>query len=441
MAYGWTSPMIPKLMESPDSPIKISKSDEMWIETIMLIGCVIGLPFAIFAIDRIGRKYCIIISVLISVFSWILLAFANRIELLLTARFFFGTSGVIAFITATIYVAEISEKHIRGFLCNILTIMMLLGMVMVYSIAPYVSVVVSSFIPAGLLVFQLCTFSFMPESPYFLLIKNQKENARKSLKWFRNSKNVDEEMNEIVAAVERQQSERGKPQDLFLVKSNRKAIIVMTVINASVHFSGFTALSMNIHSIISAAGNTYLDSNSIAIIFAVVMFLANILSSSLVDKYGRRILLVSSCFLTGLSLMTLASCFIAKHLNVDAEMCKIVPISSLVLYALMFKIGLGTVSGILPGELFPTKVKSIAVTVSEAVHVVFSMASVYVYQILAANYGIYVPICLFAMVAIFAAVFSFYFVPETKGKSLEEIQIMLKGTSKKDNIKNEKFER
>lgn len=426
MAYGWTSPMIPK-MES-EASIQISKSDEMLIEITMLIGCTIGLPFAIFATDTLGRKNCMIVAALMATCCWILLAFADRIELILTARFFFGTAGVITFITSTIYVAEISEKHIRGFLCNALTIMMLLGIVLIYAIGPYVSVVTSSFIAVGLLVFQLCTFTFMPESPYYLLMKNQKEKARKSLEWFRNSKNVDEEMDEIAAAVERQQSERGKPQDLFLVKSNRKAVIVMTVLNASVHFSGFTALSMNLHSIINAAGSTYMDNNSIAIIFAVVMLLANIIASSLIDKYGRRFLLVLSCFLTSLSLFAMASCFTLQHLNINADMCQIVPMSSVILYAAVFKIGFGIVPGVLPGEMFPTRVKSVAVTLSEGVHVVFSTASVYAYQILAANYGVHVPIYLFAVVAMMAALFSFYFVPETKGKSLEEIQMMLKGS-------------
>lgn len=407
----------------------------MWIETIMLIGTTIGLPFTTFAIDRMGRKRCMIISAFIAACSWTLLAFADRIELILTARFFFGTAGVIAFVTATIYVAEISEKQIRGFLCNVLAIMMLLGLLLIYSIAPYVSIYASSFLGAGFMVFHLVTFSFMPESPYYLLMKHRKEEARKSLVWLRNSEEVDEELKELVAAVERQQSERGKPQDLFLVYSNRKGIVLLGILNAAVHFSGFTALSMNLHSIISEAGSTYLDDNFVAIIFALLMLLANILSSSLIDKYGRRILLITSCFLTSLSLFALASCFTLNRLSVEVEACKIIPMSSVALYAVMFKIGLGTVPGVLPGELFPTKVKSVAVTMSEAVHTVFATASVYAYQILATQYGVHAPVYLFAVVALFTAVFSFYFVPETKGKSLEEIQLMLKACKKEEEVK------
>lgn len=373
--------MIPKLIASPDSPIKITKNDEMWIETIMLIGSTTGLPFTTFAIDRIGRKHCMLISALLATCCWIVLAFANMIELILAARFFLGTAGVIAFVTTTIYVAEISEKQIRGFLCNVLTIMMLLGMLLIYSIAPYASVFVTSFIAAGLLVVQLATFSFMPESPYYLLMRNRKEQARSSLEWLRNGGGVDEEMDEIVGAVERQQAERGKPQDLFLIDSNRKGIVLVAILNASVHFSGFTALSMNLHSIISEAKSTLLDDNVVAIIFAVLMLLANILSSSLIDKYGRKVLLVVSSFLTGLSLIALASCFTGN--NIETATCKAIPMASVAVYAVVFKIGLGTVPGVLPGELFPTKVKSVAVTMGEGVHTVFSTASVYVYQIMA----------------------------------------------------------
>ena len=199
------------------------------------------------------------------------------------------------------------------------------------------------------------------------------------------------ELHEISQAVERQNLEKGRPQDLLIVKSNRKGLIIMSMLNASQHFSSISVMLMNMHSILEAAGSIYIDQNKAAIIFAVCMLCASIAAVGIVDKAGRKVLLVSSSLLTGTTLAILAIYFTLKHMAYDTSSYSWLPVACVMIYAVVFKYGLGLVPIILTGELFPTKVKAMGMTISDAMYVVFSVASILLYQGLERAYGIEVP--------------------------------------------------
>lgn len=201
----------------------------------------------------------------------------------------------------------------------------------------------------------------------------------------------------------------------------------MSVLNGAQHFTGISVILMNVHSILLAADSAYLDYNVTAIVFAVLMLIAASLAVSFVDKFGRKILLITSSFLTGLSLAVLAGFFAFKNAGYDTMRFSIIPTLAVMTYAIVFKVGLGIIPIILTGELFPTSVKAIGMTVADAMYVIFAIISVYLYQWLADFFGIHVPLFIFAASSIFTAAFGALFVPETKGRTLEEIQMILKG--------------
>ncbi|KAF2886013.1 hypothetical protein ILUMI_20160 [Ignelater luminosus] len=266
----------------------------------------------------------------------------------------------------------------------------------------------------------------MPDSPYYLLLQNKVDAAKRSLERLRSSGNVDTEMKEIVAAVERQRAERGRLVDLFIVDSNRKATLIMTVLNGTQHFSSISVMVMNLHSILDDAASMVSPSTA-AIIFSVIMLSAATISSSMMDRTGRKMILSISSFVTGISLAVLASYFSVKNSGIDVSSYSWVPVVAVMVYAGAFKYGLGIVPIVMTGELFPTSVKAIGMTFADAMYASFSIISIYLYQFLIDAYGMHVPFIIFAATCLSATVFIIYYIPETKGKTLEEIQFMLKG--------------
>ncbi|ENN83487.1 hypothetical protein YQE_00155, partial [Dendroctonus ponderosae] len=428
MTYGWTSPMIPYLQSNASHIPDVSAAATDWLETIVLMGAVTGLPFTILGVNRLGRRKCMILSALIGCACWTALLATSSLAAVFAARFFSGMAGDMCFVAAPMYIAEIADHRIRGFLSAMIYLMMLVGMLLVYTVgalAPYAWVPI---IGIGLTACQVCLFPLMPESPYYLVYVGRDEEARRSLKRLRGgAAPVDAEMLEIQEAVRRQRLEPGRLQDLLLIDSNRKALLIMLILNGMQHFVGISVIFMNLHVILNEAGSAYLPTSTAAIVFAVIMLGAATIASAVIDKFGRKVLLELSSLLTGLVLVVIAIYFHLKNLHYDVVAVSWIPAGGVMVYAATFKIGLGLVPIVVTAEIFPTTIKAIGMTIADVIYVLASIISIFVYSALFRTFGMHAPFYLFAVSSLCTTGFVHFFVPETKGKTLDEIQLMLKG--------------
>lgn len=348
-----------------------------------------------------------------------------------------GLSGDVAFVAAPMYIAEIADENVRGFLAGLIYVMMLTGILVVYSVGPFAPFYVCSIIGSVFATIQIVTFPFMPDSPYFLLLKDQPEKAKEHLKRLRVSEDVDTELAEMTAAIQRQKSEQGRPQDLVLSKSNRKALIIMVVLNGAQHFSSISVILMNLHSILKEAESQYISFQTAGILFSLFMLIASIIADFTVDKFGRKGLLITSSLLTGISLLVIAIYFTVKNAGYDVNSYSWVPIVAVLAYSGVFKFGLGMVPIVMTAELFSAKVKAMGMTLADFAYLAFALLSVQLYQQLLTIYYYDVPFYIFASSTLLTALFSWLYIPETKGKTLEEIQFILKGKPMPKTTKDE----
>ncbi|CAH1102743.1 unnamed protein product [Psylliodes chrysocephalus] len=426
MTYGWTAPMLPYLI-SENSHIKTTKEEVEWLETTLMVGSFCGLPITIYLVDKIGRKKSLLLAAVTSLIGWTVIALANKMVYLHVARFFFGVIGNMSFVSMPMYIAEIAESKIRGFLASVVYLQMLVGFVILYSVGPYLPFYVTPIIAGVVLIIELCIFSWMPESPYYLLFMNKYDEAKKSLQYFRPNMDITLELKNITKAIERQKTEKGRIQDVIMVKSNRKAIIIMAVLNGGQHIVAISVILMNLHVILNSAGSIYMDSAHAGILFAVIMLISAKIASLQVDKYGRKALLLLSTVLTAFCLLALAVYFNLKQLNYDVAKVSWIPIVSVMIYAATFKIGLGIVPIVITAEIFPAKIKALGMTIADAFYVIGAIISIQLYTWLEYSYGMHAPFYVFTIGSFLIAIFIVKCIPETKGKTLEEIQFLLKG--------------
>lgn len=435
MAVGWTSPMIPYFL-SDKTHIKMSRNQAEWMETWLLFGAVAGLPVTAFFVEKFGRKKSLLLGTFVAMICWIIIACTNIIEIIYVSRFANGLGLNMAFVAAPMYVGEIASKEIRGFLSSNVFIMSLVGIVLIYSMGPYVPFTVPPILSIILLVIELAVFSFMPESPYFLMLKNDVEGARKSLKKFRGNTDVEDELQDIKRGIEVENSEKGlKLKDLFLVKNYRKALLIMLVVNSAQLFCSFEVILMNLHEILNSAGSVYIDTSLAAIIFSVINLVASIAASLLVDKFGRKKLIIISTISTGLCLVVLALYFNLKHVEYDTSSYSWLPIATVMVYAAVFKFGLGMVPIVLVAEIFAPKMKVIGMTIADGIYVGSSILALQVYFGFRDLFGMHAPFYIFSAYSIFTCIYVAFFLPETKGKSLDEIQDILRGN--RSNVNND----
>lgn len=427
MHFVWASPSLPKLYAN-DSYIPTTIEQGSWLASISLIADVPGAPIGAFTAEYFGRKYAILMTAIPYLAAWIIIIFATNIPTLLVARFIVGVADGSTYTILPMYIGEIAEDDIRGQLGNCITMMMDFGAVFIYSVGPWVSIrtmaMIASIFPFTLLI----AFVWMPETPYWLLVNGKKAQARVALKRLRGFENVDDELEEMSTIVGGQMEQTGKWGELFFTKSNFKALCILLGLKTVQQMSGVSAFLVYSELIFKQAGG-YISESIAAIIFGSVQFLSSLFSTLVVDLVGRRPLLMISAAGCFVALVAQATYFYIQYTGMyNIDSIGWIPITTMLFYIIMYSVGLGAIPMMVPSELFPSNIKAKALCVMDLYLAMAAFLTTIFYQTIANKFGSHIPFSIFAISCIVGIVWIYFCVPETKGRSLDEIQQILKGT-------------
>ncbi|KAJ3630140.1 hypothetical protein MTP99_011350 [Tenebrio molitor] len=426
---GWTSPYLPQLL-SETSTVPTTSDEGSWCAIMPLLGSPFGALLAAILGDLIGRKNSTLLMTPIVFLGFIGIAFSRSIFMISAIRFVIGATEGALYTVLPMYIGEISDPQIRGFLASTPTIAGIIGTLFINIIGQMYSIFVSSLICALVPLIHFVVFIWMPESPYYYIKKHKLEEAKKSLRILRGNDDVQEELDMLCKAVTRQeQSKKAKITDLVTVASNRKACIIYVIICLTNKFSGKNPCLFYTTTIFEEAGSR-INSDLSVIIYCSFELVATLVAIFIVDKYGKRRLLIISTLGCSISVFFLATYFYIKDWFPDfVENFDWLPITSLVAYNILFSIGLGFGAVSVLSELFPTNVKAVALGTADTFSVSMGAVASKFFQITKDEYGMYVPFWFFAVCSAVGLIFIVKCVPETKGQTLEEIQQFLIGSS------------
>nr|CAH7760930.1 unnamed protein product [Callosobruchus chinensis] len=438
---GWTSPYLPKLM-SAASHIPTTSEEGSWCAVAPLLGAPPGAVAAAFFADKIGRKRTTLLMAPIIFACFVTLAFANSIWLITGLRLIIGAVEGGLYTALPMYIGEISDPKIRGFLTATIAIFAITGTLFINVIGSFTDIFLSSLICACVPVLHLVAFSVMPESPYYYIKKGHSQAARKSLEILRGTVDVDDEMESLSKAVVRQErTEKTGYLDLFAVPSNRKAFYIYIILCLTNKWSGKNPCLFYTETIFKEAGSS-IDATLSVIIYCSVELLA-VASTTffIVDRFGKRLLLISSTLGCAISVFFLAMHFYLKDYQSDLEVqLDWLPITALVAYNVFFSIGLSFGPVAVLSELFPTSVKAKALCLADSFSVTMGTLVSKFFQITMDTTGtMSIPFFFFSACSFIGLIFIIKYIPETKGKTLEEIQHFLIG-SKDEQVVEVKME-
>ncbi|XP_050499118.1 facilitated trehalose transporter Tret1-2 homolog isoform X1 [Diabrotica virgifera virgifera] len=426
----WSSPILTKL-DSNDTDInplgrKITLDEISWIGSLQYIGAMVGiLPFAVLA-DVIGRKPVLLLLAVPHIISFLSFAFAKTIGWYYVGRFLGGVSLSSVYIILPMYVAEIAEDSYRGMLLMSYSTFASLGDLIPYVLGPYVSVLWFNIILAVFPISFLVIFLIIaPESPYYYVNKED-EKAEKILKKLRKTKSKYTATNEI-EEIKREKA-RNVQGDIFNTLKKKyviKGFLVALGLSSFQQLSGLGAILAYTEIIFGFAG-TGLSNEVSAMIVGVVLFLASFAGPLIVDRKGRKFLLTVSALGCIISEIILGAYFyLHEHSDVSLKNWSWVPIACLIIYVVTFNIGFGPLPFTITSEVLPSNVKFYLATVTGFTGWLMSFLVTKFFNDLNLALGIGGTFWLFACFCIAALVFVIFFVPETKGKSFQEIQIFL----------------
>uniref|UniRef100_A0A1B0DQK1 Facilitated trehalose transporter Tret1 n=1 Tax=Phlebotomus papatasi TaxID=29031 RepID=A0A1B0DQK1_PHLPP len=414
--YGWTSPTLPKLL-ADDSPIPTTPDQSSWIASLLIIG-----SFA-------GPVITLLSAAIPVTIGLILILVATTPEMLYVSRIFCGITYGMGYASMSMYLGEISSDKIRGSIGTLLTVMAKFGILYVYAIGPYVSMSMLAWMLMILPALFVLTFIWMPETPYFLLLRNRPKDAAKSLKWLRKTDNVAEELVKMNEAVKKAQNNRGTLKDLFS-RGNRLSLVICLAMGACQQLCGSQAVIAYSQQIFEEVASGLGGSES-AIIMAVVQLITASFSSSIVDRWGRRpLLLLSTCGVTICNTIV-GLYFYLLHIEVDMDAHAWLPITTIMIFIITYTVGLATVPFALMSELFPTNIKALATAAFTVVAGACGFGILKLYQVVSDNIGMHVSFWGFAVFSFCFFVFVYFLVPETKGRPLDVILEEMKSPFKR----------
>ncbi|XP_044739954.1 facilitated trehalose transporter Tret1-like [Chrysoperla carnea] len=404
-----------------------------WIASIEVLAELPGAILGAFCADYFGRRSTLLMSGVPYLIGWILIAVARNVSTLMLIKFLVGVADGSVFTVLPMFVGEIAEDDIRGKLGNSMTVIMNLGALFLYSVAPWLTIRAMALIAMFIPVVFLITFWWVPETPYYLLMVKKHDEAKKSLQRYRGLMNVDTEFEDMSNIVECQMSQTSNWSDLIKNRAYFKGMVVMIGLNTIRMMSGIFAILVFAELIFSKADGFFSGSIS-AIMFGVAQFSSNFLAMLLIDRVGRRPLLIISLIGCSIALIGQAVYFyIQVHSIMDLEAYGWVPVTVLIIYITMYGVGLGAISLTMQGEMFPTNIKAKAMCIIDVFYGLVGFLVVQFYQPTAEFFGSHIPFIIFAISCIFGIFFTIFIVPETKGKSLEDIQNLLKNSKRVKN--------
>ena len=401
--------------------------------SVALVGCLIGATIAGMMADRYGRRPLLIISAVIFLITAIATGIAPSFGIFLTARFFGGIGIGIASGLSPMYIAEVAPASVRGKLVSLNQMTIVMGIlgaqITNWLIADPIP---SSFSPADICAswngqmgwrwmfwgaaFPAAAFFllalFIPESPRWLMMKGKQNTAKAVLVKIGGESYAD---NEAKAMNASDVTEKSAGLSALFCLRHRKIIILGIIIAMFQQWCGTNVIFNYAQEIFQSAGYSVGDVLFNIVITGIANVLFTFVALFTVDRWGRRaLMLVGAGGLAGIYI-TLGACY---FFHVSGLFMIVLVVMAIACYAM----SLGPVTWVLLSEIFPNRVRGIAMAVCTFALWFACCALTYTFPLLNSSLGSSGTFWVYATICIAGFIFFLRVLPETKGKTLENIE-------------------
>nr|BAE38697.1 unnamed protein product [Mus musculus] len=432
-ALVYTSPVIPELKLSSDPALHLDKIQASWFGSVFTLGAAAGGLSAMLLNDLLGRKLSIMFSAVPSAIGYAIMAGARGLWMLLLGRMLTGFAGGLTAACIPVYVSEIAPPDVRGALGATPQLMAVFGSLSLYALGlllPWRWLAVAG---EGPVLIMILLLSFMPNSPRFLLSKSRDEEALQALTWLRADSEVHWEFEQIQDNVRRQSSrvswaEAREPRVY-------RPVLIAVLMRFLQQLTGITPILVYLQTIFDNT-SVVLPSQQDAAIVGAVRLLSVLIAAVTMDLAGRKVLLYVSASVMFAANLTLGLYvqFVPRPLTPNSTVeivtlgdtafnyLTLIPLLATMLFIMGYAMGWGPITWLLMSEVLPLRARGVA----SGLCVLVSWLTAFVltnYFLLAVNaFGLQVPFFFFSAICLLSLLFTGCCVPETRGRSLEQIE-------------------
>lgn len=420
LLFGYDTGVISGAILFIKKQFALSSTVEEVVVSAVLLGAIGGAGISGFLSDKIGRKKTILLTAATFVIGTLLSAFSGSVATLTASRALIGVAIGVASLTAPLYISEVSPAHMRGALVSLNQLAITCGIVLSY-IVDYsfsghqswrwmfgIGVLPAIILGTGMF--------FLPASPRWLMSKGKKEQAREVLGLLREEGEIEKEMRDIEITLG---EETGGWKELLqdwvkmplLIGIGIAAFQAITGINVVIYYAptifGFAGFGQAQTAILATTG------------VGIINVLMTIVAIRVIDKVGRRPLLFMGLAGMVVSLGVLGYAFSVTALS---GALKWIAVGSLGLYIASFAVSLGPIAWLIIAEIYPLRIRGRAMSLATMANWGANLLVALTFLTLINKLGRGYTFWLYSLIGVAGWLFCYFFIPETKGHTLEEIE-------------------
>lgn len=431
---GYSSPAIPELSRISDPRLRLSEVEASWFGSIVTVGAAVGGLLGGWMVQRIGRKLSLMFCALPYVFGFTIIIAAQNVWMFYVGRTLTGMASGVTSLVVPLYISETAHEKVRGLLGSCVQLMVVLGIMGAYLAGLFMDwrwLAICCSLPPSLM---MVAMSFMPETPRFLLSKGKRREAEEALRFLRGP---DAPVEWECSRIEEASEEQGSTFHLSDLKDPGvfKPLLISVLLMVLQQMTGINAIMFYAENIFEQAH--FKDSDLASVIVALIQVIFTGIAALIMDRAGRKVLLVIS----GVAMMISTTAFgvyfylMSKVPSAASAAAEPHPdltwlaLASMAIFIAGFAIGWGPIPWLIMSEVIPIRVRGFAgaaVVLSNWGMAFVVTKSFQDMMTLLTSAGTF---WLFAGMCALNVVFTIFFVPETKGKTLEQIEAIFRGTS------------
>jgi len=419
LLFGFDTAVISGAIGFMKTQFALNATQEGFIASCALIGCAVGAGFAGVLSDWAGRKKVLILSAIFFAVSAVGAAVPTTLTQFIIARFIGGLGIGMASMLSPMYIAEVAPARIRGSLVSLNQMAIITGILVAYVIdwlcAKFFGPTMSwrwmfgaGALPAIVFLFALIV---VPESPRWLTKQGRVNEAFKTLARVGGKKHAEAEMKEIMETI----AEEGGSIFELLKPGLRIALVIGVALAIFQQITGINTVLYYAPEIFKKAhfaGNAALLAS---IIVGGINMVFTVVAIALIDKLGRKPLLLIGAAGMGISFFLAGLAF---RMNASGMLVLIFILT----YVASFAVALGPVVWVVMSEIFPTRVRGRAMSIATVLLWIFCYLVSQTFPYLVEKLGTALTFWFYAAMCVVTFIFVAAVVPETKGKTLEEIE-------------------